>query len=103
MAIANKEFKACWDSITQFFASEEGLKDDVSTKMNVIWNVGEDKIKAWMEASVYQGFDVKSFMLLLIRNKKEYESESPNEEIINVSYDSAGASKDNSLIRTMNT
>lgn len=89
----NSDFKTCWDSITQFFQSEQGLRADVSAKMKDLWEVKGATIQAWMEASTYQGFDVKEFMLLLIRNRKEYTEEGPNKETIEVTYDSAGTSK----------
>lgn len=89
----SSDFKSCWDSITQFFASEPGLKADVSSKMTDLWEVKNATLKAWMETSVYQGFDVKAFMLLMIRNRKAYATEEPNPITIDVKYDSAGTSK----------
>lgn len=61
--------------------------------MKVMWEVDADVVKQWFESAVYQGFDVKAFLTRLIKFRKEYYEESPNDEKWDVSYDSGGQTK----------
>lgn len=80
MALKNNNFKSCWESISTFFATEGAFRDDITENMSDMWDVNADTVKQWFESAAYQGFDVKAFLTLLIKFRKEYYEESPVDE-----------------------
>lgn len=93
MALKNNSFKTCWESISTFFLVDAAFRDDISDNMKNMWDMNADVVQQWFEAAAYQGFDVKAFLTLLIKFRKEYYEEDPAEEVWDVKYDSAGQTK----------
>lgn len=93
MALKNSNFKSCWESISTFFASDAAFKEDISDNMTDMWDVNAETVKSWFDAAAYQSFDVKAFLTLLLKFRKEYYEEGPNKELWEVKYDSGGQTK----------
>lgn len=100
MAMKNNDFKQCWESVFTFFASEAAFKEDITDSMKDMWNLDDKLVKQWYEAAVYQGFDVKAFLTILLKNRKEFYDEEPREETWQVNYDSAGQTRNFSYTST---
>lgn len=84
MALKNNSFKTCWESISTFFSVDAAFRADISDNMKNMWGMNADVVQQWFEAAAYQGFDVKAFLTLLIKFRKEYYEEDPAEEVWDV-------------------